>query len=77
MFEEIAFNLLELGYTQHEIMDCEITFLMGYAIKKMERNKQAQDATQPTTQDDGWQIHGNKRSKTMTSEQALAKVRGK
>ena len=76
MFEEIAFNLLELGYTQREIIDCEITFLMGYAIKKMERNKQTQDAAHPATQD-GWQIHGNKRRKTMTSEQALAKVRGK
>ena len=76
MLDEIAFNLLELGYTQQEIMDSEVTFLMGYAIKKMERNKQAQDATQPTDKD-GWQTSGNKRRKTMTSQQALVKVRGK
>ena len=76
MYEEIAFNLLELGYTPQEIMALEITFLMGYAIKKMERNKEAQPEQQPTDSD-GWTKSGNKRRKTMTSQQALAKVQAR
>jgi len=74
MFEEIAFNLLELGHSPQQIMDSEITFLMGYAIKKADRNKKENGARNPKDKD-GWTQHGNKRRKVVTSQEAAAKAR--
>ena len=75
MFEEIAFNLIELGHSPEAIVGYEITYLLGYAFKKMERNEQMRQVQKPGK--DGWTTTGNKRTKTMTSKQILAKARAK
>lgn len=72
LFEDIAFNLIELGHSPEAIMGYEITFLLGYAIKKIKRNK-----AQKPAQNDDWTTSGNKRSKTVTSNQMLQKARAK
>jgi len=76
MYEEIAFNLVEMGHSPQAIMSFEITFLLGYALKRFERNEKAQEQSKKTDPD-GWTTQGNKRRKTMTSQQALAKVRNR
>ena len=70
IFEDIAFCLIERGHSPIAVMNYEISFLLGYALMKMERN---QPAKKPAS--GGWVTDGKKRKKTMTSDQMLRKVR--
>lgn len=73
MYEDIVFALIEAGHAIDAVMNYEHTVLIGYAIKKMQHNKQMAGATDT----DGWQTQGNKRKKVMTSEQLMKKARAK
>lgn len=74
MYEEIAFSLIEAGHSIDAVMSYEHTMLIGYAIKKIQRNKQMNEGR---TDPDGWQTQGNKRKKVMTSDQLMKKARAR
>jgi len=72
MYEEVAFDLIEHGHPVDAVMSSELSALLGYAIKKMERNKLMTEGSQG-----GSQTQGNKRTKVMTSEELVKKARAK
>jgi len=73
LYGELAFNFVEMGHHIDVVMNYEITAFVGYAIKKLERNKKM--LSNNSNADSGWQTKGNRRKKVMTSGQLAQKAR--
>ncbi len=69
--------LLEAGHTRDTVLEYELPYLYGYTQKKFDMREEEKDYKTGAHTKDGWQQKGNKRTKTITSDQMLAKLRAK
>ena len=74
MWENIAFYLLESGHTREAVLGYELPYFLGFMQKRIETQKEPRSsaATSPPARGGRGK---NVQRKTMTSDQAVAKVR--
>ena len=69
--------MLENGHSREAVLGYELPYIYGFVMKKLDQNKEAAERLEKSKNKDGWQQRGNKRTKTMTSDQMLRKARGR